>query len=436
MKIQKLLTATALTAAMVCAAGAGIPAALRANAADSDNGTYAQGTDFDVYTSSTIRDFTDSNRQAKHMLDGDLSTYWCSAWVTETTPACDEYVLFDFHEIVKVESITLTARDTGYMFPDVFEFCWSTSNEVEIPIAGASYSGYENAENNVNTFVFEEPVVARYIVMNITSRTPDEGGTHLVCIAEAAAEITEATEAEKEEAEAEDAATERPPVVNDPEIAFNLTTSSYLDDNDLWIPEHLTDGKITTQWCSEWVATANEEDEIYVTMTFGDPQRVTGVILSTQGICFPRDFVFQYTLDNEHWLDIEGASYTDYALAEGEQQPVFAFPTPQVASAIRLKVTKKTADPSGNYLVQLADVYVRGFEATEEEIASATEAFNTAIGNMPEDPNAKPTPIPATPEDFITEGGCGSSVAASGIALGSAALVAAAAIMKKKGGRQ
>ena len=207
--------------------------------------TYASGEKFDLYTSSTIKDATDSNGQAKHMLDGDLSTVWRSAWIVETAPPCDEYVLFDFREIVKIESVTLTARPDGMMFPDGFGFCWSTSNEVEIPIEGQTYDGYQNADDNVNVFVFEEPVVARYLKMNIWSRTPDEGGIHLVNIAEADASVTEATAEEQEAAIAADAATERPLVINDPELPFNLTTSSFLDDSDNWLPEHLTDHNIT-----------------------------------------------------------------------------------------------------------------------------------------------------------------------------------------------
>ena len=425
MRKLKLWTAVAAVV-MLCALA--LPAAAFAE----DGPTFASGEKFDLYTSSTIKDATDSNGMAKHMLDGVLSTVWRSAWVVETAPPCDEYVLFDFREIVKIESVTLTARPDGMMFPDGFGFYWSTSNEVEIPIEGQIYDGYQSVEGNVNVFVFDQPVVARYLKMNIWSRTPDEGGIHLVNIAEADAAVTEATAEEQEAAVAADAAAERPLVVNDPVLPYSLTTSSFLDDADKWLPEHLTDNNITTQWCSEWVATTNEEDEIYVTMSLGDPQRVTGVILSTQGVCFPRDFVFQYTLDNENWVDIPGTAQTDFEL-DGSQSYVFPFGDSQVASAVRLKVTKKTADGGGNYLVQLADVDVRGFAATEEEIEEATAAFNEAIGNLPEDPDVKPTPIPATPEDFESEG-CGAA-AGSGSVLGLAVLSAAALLKKKKEAR-
>ncbi len=424
--MKKFLTGiiSAALAAVMCVS---IPRAWAVNADEDPN--HATGEQFDIFTSSTIKDYTVDNKQAKHMMDGSLSTYWCSAWVTETTPACSEYILFDFKDIVKVESLTLTARDDGFMFPDGFSFTWSTSNEVDIPIEGQEYSGYENAADNVNKFVFEEPVVARYLKMNITSRTPDESGVHLVCMAEASAVKSEATEAEKQEAVEKDAATERPPVINDPVIQYNISTSSFLDDADKWLPEHLTDKNITTQWCSEWVSTTNEEDEIYVTMTFGEAQKVSGVILTTQGKCFPRDFVFQYTLDNENWLDINGASYKDYELTDSQDQ-VFAFSTPQVAMAVRLKVTKKTADPSGNYLVQLADVDVRGFTPTQEEVEQATKAFNEAVGNLPDNPDAKPKPIPATPEDFAR--GCGSAMMGGCLIAGVSVILAAVVLIRKK----
>ena len=429
MKIKNLILSTAAAVTLGCTVFGG---AAYASARAEGDVNRVEGKKFNLETSSTIKDYTDGQKQPKHMLDGDISTYWCSAWINETVAKCEEYVLFDFKEIVKIESLTLTARNDGMMFPGSFEFCWSTTNEVEIPVTDGKYTDYVNASDNVNAFTFSLPVIARYLKMNISARTPDASGIHLVCIAEADAVFTEATEEEKQAAEAADSATERPKVVNDPVLPFKVSASSYLEDGDNWLPEHLTDGLLATQWCSEWVAVTNEEDDITVSMTLEEEKKVSGVILSTQGVCFPRDFRFQYTFDGENYIDIPGAAYTDFE-TDGSQSYVFAFSSPQVATGIRLTVTKKTADPSGNYLVQLADVDVRGFAATAEEIETARKAFDVAIGNLPPDENRKPVPIPATPADFAGEG-CG-AVQYSGIALSVFVPAAAAKLLKKKENR-
>ena len=66
MRKLKLWTAVAAVV-MLCALA--LPAAAFAE----DGPTFASGEKFDLYTSSTIKDATDSNGMAKHMLDGDLS---------------------------------------------------------------------------------------------------------------------------------------------------------------------------------------------------------------------------------------------------------------------------------------------------------------------------------------------------------------------------
>lgn len=125
-----------------------------------------------------------------------------------------------------------------------------------------------------------------------------------------------------------------------------------------------------------------------------DPMKFTGVILYSQGnICFPRDFRFQYSFNGSEFVDIPGASYTDYQLTD-ETKHVFAFDTPQVATHIRAAGHKKAANSQGNYLVQIAEVEPRGFEPTQDEIASAENAFNVATDNLPVNPDVKPTPIP------------------------------------------
>lgn len=421
MKMRKLISVMA-AACLMGLAFAALPTAY----AEGDINV-VEGDTFTLQTSSTIKDATDDNKMAKHLLDGSADTYWCSAWINETTEPCEEWLLFDFRETRKITSITLTTRSDGYMFPSEFAFSWSVTNEVNIPIEGASFTNYA-ADPAENVFEFSAPVVARYIRLDITKRTADESGIHLVCFAEAAASVEDASAEEQEEAARKDAAVERPKVVNDPKLGFSIACSSYLEQEDWWIPENLTDGQLSTQWSSEWVGVTSEDDEIYVTASFGEEKKVTGVILSTQKICFPRDFCFQYTLDNNNWVDIPGAAYTDFRLTESLYY-TFPFETPQVATAIRLKVTKKTADPSGNYLCQLADVDVRGFDPTDEEIKQATDKFNIEIGNMPVDPNVKPTPIPATPEDFVSASGCGGTV---GAGLGGMFLLALAAALKRR----
>ncbi len=429
MKTRKLSVFTLLALAMAL-----LLAALTVPAAGAEEDTnYVQGDGFDMTVSSTIKDATETNRSAKHLVDGNRNTEWFAAWLAEMQPNCDEWVLFHFDTVRKVKSVTLTQNSAGTYFPAEFAFTWSMKNDVDIPIPGQSYSDFvPSADSRDNVFTFETPVVASYFKLSVTKRSAS-GNIYLLSLAEITFEYEEATEEEIRAAEEADAAVERPKVIKDPLIATTVTASSYLEPEKDWGVPNLSDGTVANQWCSEWVNTESENDEIWVLMASVDPMKFTGVILYSQGnICFPRDFRFQYSFNGSEFVDIPGASYTDYQLTD-ETKHVFAFDTPQVATHIRLLVTKKRANSQGNYLVQIAEVEPRGFEPTQDEIASAENAFNVATDNLPVNPDVKPTPIPVGPDDPPLAQGCNS--AAVGRGLMAALLLAAAACKTGKGGR-
>ena len=83
--------------------------------------------------------------------------------------------------------------------------------------------------------------------------------------------------------------------------------------------------------------------------------------------------------------------------------------------------------------MQIAEVEPRGFEPTQDEIASAENAFNVATDNLPVNPDVKPTPIPVGPDDPPLAQGCNSTAVGRGLM--AALLLAAAACKTGKGGR-
>lgn len=396
--------------------------------------TEAETDAFRLTVSSAIVNASDANLAAKHLVDGDKGTEWRAAWVAEMSPSCDEWALFAFKTTRKISAVVITETEQRTYFPAEFKFTWSMHNDVDIDIPGQSYSNFTpTADGRDNRFVFEQPVVANYFKLSVSKRSA-AGGIYLLSIAEIEFEDEVATEAEIEEAERADAAAERPKVIKDPFIETTVTASSELEPEKDWGAKNLSDGTVANQWCSEWVNVESETDEIWVLMTSVDPKKFTGVILYSQGnICFPKDFRFQYSFNGTDYIDIPGASYTDYEVGESTTH-VFAFDQPQVATAIRLMITKKRANPEGNYLVQIAEVDPRGFDPTAEEIKAAEDAFNLATDNVPVQPGTKPTPIPVGPEDLI-ESDCGSALGTGSLLLSGLAL-AAGIIGLKKGGKK
>ena len=90
MKTRKLSVFTLLALAMAL-----LLAALTVPAAGAEEDTnYVQGDGFDMTVSSTIKDATETNRSAKHLVDGNRNTEWFAAWLAEMQPNCDEWVLF------------------------------------------------------------------------------------------------------------------------------------------------------------------------------------------------------------------------------------------------------------------------------------------------------------------------------------------------------
>lgn len=325
----------------------------------------AKGEQFDIKVSTVL---ADPGWEAKNLLDGDTATCWSSGWSDPGVPLGSEWMQFDFREVKKVESIILTPSSSKNCFPVDFYFESSIDGDSYFKIEGSEESGYKIASALPRTFAFDEPVIARYIRLQVTMRSPDGNGNHMVHIAECDAQSTAATEEEiRDRTEYEQA--------NKP-IKFTISASTSLDDS-AWSDAHLSDGNPATPWSSEWVNVQSPECEEWILIQADQTAKFTSVKLwsTSENLCFPADFKFQYSFDGTKFLDIPGAAYTDYD-GKASTEREFVFETPQVADSIRIFITKKTANTDGNYLVQMSLVEPFAEKPTQEEIAAAQEIFN------------------------------------------------------------
>ncbi len=333
--------------------------------------------EFSVAVSSTL---ADDRYQSENLTDGDASTAWYSQWADEKNPACNEWILLDFGSVKKVEAIHLTPNADRICFPADFTIGWGITGDVWPEIEGFSFRDYPLQGTAEETFAVN--TVTRYIRISVTARNQNPDGNYLISLAEISATVRNATAVEIENAVKADAEIERIPVVNDPVIDSEASASSSNMPEKDWGVANVNDGLLSTQWCAEWGSGVNEEAcEEWVLLTFSSPQYVTGVILESQladHYGFPKSFVLEWTLDGENFFAVEGASYTDEPVSDTRHVKVFG--SPVTATGIRLSITSSYADSGGNYLPQMAEFQAHGREATESEIAAATETFQRLLG--------------------------------------------------------
>lgn len=338
--------------------------------------------EFTLTVSSTL--VTPGNEK-ENLLDGSVSTMWRSGWADEKNPVRDEWILLDFGEVRKVNSITMTP---GYeLFPADYSIEWSLDNAKYGVIEGFTFTG-QNGTGDAKTY--DIATVTRYVRISVTRANANADGNYMVGLAELSASVIDATDSEKSAAQTAFDAIEGRPVEDDPVIASTASASSYLqgeDDKD-WGRANINDGMLSTQWCCEWGSGITEEAcSEWLVLTFQTPQKVAGVIIQSQlstHYCFPKSFHFQWTLNGTDWFDIEGASYENEPTDNVKHVKVFAGTV--VATAIRMNITSSYPDGSGNYLVQIAEFQAHGYEATAEEVAAATAKFNELMGIKPEEP--------------------------------------------------
>ena len=335
--------------------------------AELKKGTTAEGLGLKIETSSWL---TTTGWEAGKMLDNDPTTSWCSSWNNETSETCNEKITVNAGEVKKFNSITLKPQEKKNCFPVDFSFQSSTDNIHWTDIPEASYTGYKITSNANQVFTFKTPVVAQYIRITVTKRSPDGNGAHLVMIAELRADMVEAT---AEEAAAAIAIDANQPVP----LVFTVETSSLL--GEAYKTEYLIDDDPNTLWGSEWINEKAPKCTEWIKITADRTatyQSVTIYPRSDDPVGFPADFVFQYSFDGENWINIEGAAYTDYKITDNSGQ-VFTFAKPITAEYLRIYMTKRTADGNGNYIITLSEIKITAVEASQSDVTAAKTTFET-----------------------------------------------------------
>ena len=343
------------------------------------NGATAAAADggFTVKVSSTL---ADDNYKSANLTDGNAATCWYSQWADEKNPVCSEWILLDFGEVRKVESVTLTPNANKICFPSDFSFAWGVTGDKLVTVNNFEFADYRLGASDAETFAIN--TVTRYVRIDITKRTKNPDGNYLVSFAEITAAVSDATQAEIDAAKSADAAFERIPVVDDPIIASTATASSFNTPAKDWGVNNVNDGLLSTQWAAEWGSGVTEEtcDE-WIVLTFDNPSYVRGVSIRSQLGAhngFPKSFYFEWTLDGQGYFAIDGASYTDEPT--DDTLHIKVFDTPVTATAVRMVITSSYPDATGNYLPQIAEFQAHGRAATESEITSATALFNRLSG--------------------------------------------------------
>lgn len=332
--------------------------------------TVAEGQGLKITTTSVLKS---TGWEVNKMLDNNPATAWSSTWVNEKVADCKESIQIDVKAVKKVISVTLKPQSEGSCFPSEFVFQSSINGQVWNDIPEASYKDYKITGIKDQIFTFTTPVIAQYIKLVVTKRSSNKDGNYLIQIAELRASFTEVTQAEIN--------TQTTTEENKPKpIKFIITASSELDKKD-WSMANLNDDDPNTLWSSEWINEKSPSCEEWIQITSGGIAKYISVSLTPRTnatVCFPADFKFQYTLDGDTWIDIEGASYKDYEITDTSLKS-FVFKTPIVSESIRIFITKKSADDKGNYLVQLSEVTADIESVTDVEIAVAKTNFNKMI---------------------------------------------------------
>jgi len=342
------------------------------SASSADGNASANGKNFVLTTSSVLKT---SGWETDKMLDNNPATAWSSAWLSEKSPVCLEWIQADYKSVKKVESITIKPEAKSSCFPADFKFQSSFDASTWLDIPEAVYTDYKANGTDAQVFKFKAPVVAQYVRIYITKRTANPDGNYLVQIAEFSTVSTEATQAEIDAAKQQLAEVKKP-------IPFTVTASSTLESAG-WELININDGNPTTPWSSGWTDEKNPVCEEWVALDAGSIMKYTSVSMTpiTDLYCFPCDFKFQYSMDGATFIDIPGASYTGYTVKEVKEQ-VFTFKTPVVAEFIRVFVTKRSPDGGGNYLVQMSEISALADAATESEISAAKADFEKASGTI------------------------------------------------------
>ena len=117
---------------------------------------------------------------AANAIDGDLASAWSTPPQDDPSPTGEEWLMLDLGRVQNVQQVKLTPRLVGRAavgFPQDFRFETSQDGQVWQPVAGQSYTSYENPiSNRGEYFLFERPAAARFVRLAATRFRLDEKG--------------------------------------------------------------------------------------------------------------------------------------------------------------------------------------------------------------------------------------------------------------------
>jgi hypothetical protein len=253
-----------------------------------------------------------------------------------------QWVAVDLGASYPVSRVDLYPRadgaNTGLGFPS--DFTVETSVDGAQWTAAVTKTGYPRPGAGVQAFAFPT-VTARHVRVHATGLTADPSGRYYLQLSEI-------------EVYGGNLAAGRPVTAS----------SSYDDPVTGWTAAGATDGfRQSTQgfsmgWSSAGGRTADRTE--WVRVDLGGASLVSRVDLYPRsdgvntGLCFPTDYTVDTSLDGAQWTSV--ARQSGVARPYGVRTVTFAATS---ARYVRITGTKLTADPTGTYYLQFAEVEVR-----------------------------------------------------------------------------
>lgn len=278
---------------------------------------------------------------AMNALDNDLSTSWSSNG--HSSANATEWVAVDFKESRRIDEIHVTARQPdGMSFPVDFKFQYSQDGSTWIDIPGLSFTNFPNPKGGKLTFKLDDPIFSRYIRMYATKLSSD-GYYYYAQISELFAGTANRSYLRKLYYSSIDQVSTSGAVASS--VANTTLSASNVNDQDS-----------QSIWSSKGHTISSKPEWIYVDAGSVKTIKQIDLVPEAEGLGFPIDFKFQYSLDAVNWVDINGLSYTHYGNPGNNLAQTFAIQDPVEARYIRLYMTKLGLDGNGLHASQIAEM--------------------------------------------------------------------------------
>lgn len=308
-----------------------------------------------ITTSSDMIKDTGANK----LVDGNLDSTWVSSWVNENDEKCSEWIVIEFEELYNVDRLELFPKceiknsSTIYSgFPKDFKIQYSIDGSLWTDVKGQLYINYSPSAREWQQLVFGKTVIAKYIKVCISKKTPERNGFYLAMLNELSLFGSEYAGAD---------------VFVPQKINYTPSVSSEFNPA---VPskQKLNDDIVGNEtWTSQGgSAESNPMFNEWIVMNVGQVKKIGTIQIFPRvaaGIMkvgnFPVDFKFQYSTDGTNWNDILGQNYIQYPTPMPHSIS-FSFNKAVDAQYIKMLVTKKGVAPDSpnRYLVEISEIQI------------------------------------------------------------------------------